>query len=47
MTEGERGVKTGSSGIFISIVYPTIILFLQELFLKEVIATATGTVNFI
>ena len=34
----------GFSGIFISIVYPTIVLFLQELFPKEIITTATGAV---
>lgn len=34
----------GCSGIFISIIYPTIVLFLQELFPKESVATATGLV---
>lgn len=42
---GGNGVwLLGFSGIFISIVYPTIVLFLQELFPKEVITTATGAV---
>ncbi len=34
----------GLSGIGISIIYPTIVLFLQELFPQETIATATGAV---
>ena len=42
---GGNGVwLLGFSGIFISIVYPTIVLFLQELFPKEIITTATGAV---
>lgn len=42
---GGNGVwLLGLSGIFISIVYPTIVLFLQELFPKEIITTATGAV---
>ena len=34
----------GFSGIFISIIYPTIVLYLQEFFPKESVATATGLV---
>ena len=34
----------GISGIFISIVYPTIVLLLQEFFPKDTIATVTGMV---
>ena len=34
----------GCSGIFISIIYPTIVLYLQEFFPKESVATATGLV---
>ena len=42
---GVRGTWIlGCSGIFISIIYPTIVLFLQELFTKESVATATGLV---
>ena len=42
---GVRGTWIlGCSGIFISIIYPTIVLFLQELFPKESVATATGLV---
>lgn len=42
---GESGTMIlGVSGIFISIIYPTIVLFLQEVFPKENVATATGLV---
>lgn len=42
---GEKGIYLlGVSGIFLSIVYPTIVLFLQELFPKENLATATGLI---
>lgn len=42
---GARGIwLLGISGIFISIVYPTIVLLLQEIFPQETIATATGAV---
>ena len=34
----------GFSGIFISIIYPTCVLFLQEIFPKNCVATATGMV---
>lgn len=34
----------GLSGIFISIIYPTCVLFLQEIFPKDCVATATGMV---
>ena len=42
---GAKGIYLlGISGIFLSIVYPTIVLFLQELFPKENLATATGLI---
>lgn len=42
---GARGIWVlGVSGIFISIIYPTIVLLLQGLFPKDMIATVTGMV---
>ena len=42
---GAKGVLLlGISGIFLSIVYPTMVLLLQELFLKERITAMTGMV---
>ncbi len=42
---GKEGIWIlGISGIFISILYPTIVLLLQELFPKDIIATVTGMV---